>query len=66
VLAQSPAVTEAITQQGAGFADQVAGEMRKRSRDVDARLERGARRLFRRRRPEVPPGEEAPSAPGAT
>jgi len=65
VIAQSPAVTEAITQQGAGFADQVAGEMRKRSRDVDARLERGARRLFRRRRATESPGE-APPAPGTT
>ena len=66
VIAQSPAVTEAITQQGAGFADQVAGEMRKRSRDVDARLERGAWRLLRRRARPRPAGEEAPSAPGAT
>jgi len=66
VIAQSPAVTEAITQQGMGFADQVAGQMRKRSRDVDAQLERGARRLFRRRRPQGPAGEEAPPAPSAS
>ena len=32
-VAQSPAVTEAITQQSAGFADQVAGEVGERSRE---------------------------------
>ena len=48
VIAQSPAVTDAITQQGAGFADQVAAEVRERSRSLDARLERGAWRLLRR------------------
>ena len=46
VIAQSPAVSDAITQQGAGFADQVAGEVRERSRTLDARLERGAWRLL--------------------
>ena len=49
VIAQSPAVLDAIAQQGAGFADQVAGEVRDRSRTVDERLERIARRLLRRR-----------------
>jgi hypothetical protein len=47
-IAASPAVSEALTKQGAGFADQVAGEVRERSRSVDARLERAARRLIRR------------------
>ena len=42
-------MTEATTQQGAGFADEVAAEVRDRSRSVDARLERGAWRLLRRR-----------------
>jgi hypothetical protein len=47
-IARSPAVTEAIAHQGAGFADQVAGEVAQRSRRADARLERVARRLLRR------------------
>jgi hypothetical protein len=47
-IAQSPAVTEAIGRQSIGFADQVAGEVRKRSRRADARLERVARRALRR------------------
>ena len=47
-IAQSPAVTEAITRQSVGFVDQVAGEVRKRSRSADARLERVARRALRR------------------
>ena len=63
VIAQSPAVTDAIAQQSAGFADQVAGEVRDRTRTVDARLERGARRLLRRR---AFGGPGAPSASGAS
>jgi hypothetical protein len=51
-IASSPAVTQAISQQGAGFADQVAGEVRVRSQRADARLERAAQRLLRRRGPE--------------
>jgi hypothetical protein len=47
-IAQSPAVTEAITRQSVGFADQVAGGVRRRSRNADARLERAARRALRR------------------
>jgi hypothetical protein len=47
-IAQSPAVTEAITRQSVGFADQVAGQVRDRSRSADARLERAARRVLRR------------------
>jgi hypothetical protein len=62
-IAQSPAVLDAITQQGAGFADQLGGEVRERSRNVDARLEGAARRLLRRR-PAQSAGP-APSAPGA-
>jgi hypothetical protein len=64
-IAQSPAVTEAITQQGYGFADQVAGEVRERSRKADARLERAAWRLLRRRPRPSGPGE-APTTTGAT
>jgi hypothetical protein len=47
-IAESPAVTDAITQQGFGFADEVAGGMRARSRNADAWLERAARRALRR------------------
>jgi hypothetical protein len=47
-IAQSPAVTEAITRQSIGFADQVAGGVRGRSRNADAWLERAARRALRR------------------
>jgi hypothetical protein len=48
-IARSPAVTQAITQQSLGFADQVAGGVRERSRDADGMLERAARRIVRRR-----------------
>ena len=48
-VAQSPAVTQAISQQGVGFVDQVAEELGERSRRVDDRLERGVRRFMRRR-----------------
>jgi hypothetical protein len=47
-VAQSPAVTEAITRQSIGFADQVAGGVRGGSRNADAWLERAARRALRR------------------
>ena len=48
-VARSPAVTDAITQQGFSFADQVAGGVRDRSRSADALVERTTRRLLRRR-----------------
>jgi hypothetical protein len=64
-IAQSPAVTDAITQQGVGFADQVAGEVRDRSRTVDDRLERAVWRLFRRH-PRTPGGGDEPTPMGAT
>jgi hypothetical protein len=64
-IAQSPTVTEAITQQGAGFADQVGDDIRERSRQADVRLERAARRLFGRRA--ASSGQSgAPSGRGAT
>lgn len=44
-LASSPAVADAITQQGLGFADQVGDVARARSRTADDWLERRARRL---------------------
>jgi hypothetical protein len=48
-IARSPAVTEAIARQSVGFADQVAGGVRARSRSADAWLELRARRILRRR-----------------
>lgn len=48
-VAASPAITEAITQHGVGFADQVADEVRERSRHADAWMETIARRVLRRR-----------------
>lgn len=55
-IARSSAVTEAIAHQGVGFADQVGDDIRERSRNADARLERAAWRLLRRR-PAVPTPE---------
>jgi hypothetical protein len=56
-------VAEAITAQGYGFADQVGDDIRERSRGADARLERLAWKVLRRR---SPPGGAAPSPSGAT
>jgi hypothetical protein len=53
-IARSPAVTEAISHQGVGFADQVAGVVRGRSQSADDRVERVARRLLRRGRATAP------------
>jgi hypothetical protein len=50
-VAASPAVTAAVTQQTAGFADQVATGVRGRSRNADAWLERKARAALRRPAP---------------
>ena len=58
-VAQSPAVTDAISQQGKGMADQFAGEVRQRADSVDDRLERAARRLLRREHAPGPPVSEA-------
>jgi hypothetical protein len=55
-IASSPAVTDAITQQSAGFADEMAGRVRDRSKTADARLERFARGLLRRRARDADPG----------
>jgi hypothetical protein len=63
-IARSPAVTEAITQQSMGFADQVAGGVRAGSRRADIWLERAARRALRRGTPEDSTDE--PAAPEVT
>ena len=47
-VARSPSVTDAISHQGAGLADQVGAVVRDRSRSADARLENVARRMLRR------------------
>lgn len=49
-VADSPAVTAAITQQGLGFVDQLVEMFRIRSRRADDRLERVAHRLRPRHR----------------
>jgi len=56
-IARSPAVAEAIQRQSLGFADEVAGGVRVRSRKIDDRLESGARRIFSRK-PRTPKGNE--------
>ena len=61
-IAQSPAVTDAITQQGMGFADQVADDVRERSRHADVRLERAALRLLRRHPRDADPPAQQPGA----
>jgi len=48
VIAASPAVRAAVSQQGLGFADQVGESVRARSRRADRRLERAADRLTHR------------------
>lgn len=60
-IAQSPSVTAAIGHQGVGFANQVADVARDRSRAGDARLERIAARLSRRRPRRDPGTGDAPA-----
>jgi hypothetical protein len=50
-VARSPSVTEAISHQSAGLAEQMAEVVRDRSRSADARLERAARRVLGRPAP---------------
>jgi hypothetical protein len=61
-VARSPSVTEAISHQSLGFAEQVTGAVRERSIRADDRLERAARRLLRR---QVPEGDEPAPDPAA-
>ena len=64
-IVRSPAVTQAITQQSLGFADQVGDEVRRRSGNADAWVERAARRIrLRHRDGGQPTGPaEQPSTP---
>ncbi len=61
-IARSPSVTEAIAHQGTGFLDQVAARARDRSRKADARVQRLADRLARRRT-DVSTGDVKPRGP---
>jgi hypothetical protein len=62
-VAQSPAVTDAISQQGKGMANQFADEVRQRADKADDRLERAVVRLLRRRpSADGPPDAAAPGA----
>ena len=47
-IARSPSVTQAISKQSMGFAQEMAGVVRERSQRGDARVERIARRVLRR------------------
>ena len=62
-IAQSPAVTEAVTQQSLGFADEVADDVNKRARRADAIAEHIARRLLHRRARVEPPPPSPAAAP---
>lgn len=55
-VADSPAVTAAITQQSLGFADQVGDVVRSRTRSADDWLERAVRRLAAAGRGTADPG----------
>ena len=60
-IARSPAVTAAISQQGVGFANQMAGVVRDRSRTADDQLEGIVRRLSRRARRDSGPQDRGPA-----
>jgi hypothetical protein len=63
-IARSPSVTTAIGHQSVGFADQIAGALRARSRRADDRMEHAARRLVRREdQPPAAHDDPAPRAP---
>jgi hypothetical protein len=49
-IAQSPAVRQAINRQSVGFAEELAGEVRERTRRADDQLEGAAKRLLHWRR----------------
>jgi len=60
-VVRSPAIVEAVTSQGIGFADEVADGVGDRTRRADDRLERVARRILHRApRPTAGSGPFAP------
>jgi hypothetical protein len=59
-IARSPVVSEAISHQGVGFAEQVVEDVGERSRRADAWLERVAHRMLHR---PPPPAGPAPAMP---
>lgn len=61
-IAQSPAVLAAVSQQGIGFANQVTGAARDRSRTADDRLEQLAARLTRRMSRAAPDASAEPTS----
>jgi len=63
-IAASPAVTAAVTQQSLGFADQVGGELRSRSRHADDWILQKARHDRNGDRPSGSANRSAPSAGG--
>ena len=66
-IAESPAVIDAVRQQGFGFADQVGDEVRGRSRTADQVIARTARSFIGRRGrldAQLPTDHEASDAPG--
>jgi len=58
-IAESPSVTAAVSQQGLGFADQIGGAVRDRSRKADHRVEQSAARLTHREPNGAPPDADA-------
>jgi hypothetical protein len=60
-IAQSPSVRAAVSQQGLGFADQIGGAVRDRSRKADHRIEHSAGRLTHRQPNGAPPDADAPT-----
>jgi hypothetical protein len=58
-IAQSSSVRAALSQQGFGFADQIGGAVRDRSRKADHRVERSAGRLTHRQPNRAPPDADA-------
>jgi hypothetical protein len=63
-VARSPAVTEAISHQSVGFAEEVVDQVGERSRRADAWLERVAQRMLHRSpTPPVGPAPPAPASP---
>lgn len=61
-IARSPSVAAAITQQSTGLMDEVADNVRTRTRTADDRLESRVRRAFGRKPRPLEPGEDPAGA----